>query len=67
MTRIERRIGKEINRHKNKMKAHVVVKNVNVTMVQENRSKHQYSLIVPRNTFFSSFSTKLQNNFIFQI
>lgn len=52
MTGIERRIGKEINRRKNKMKAHVVVKNLNVTMVQENLSKHQYSLIVPRNTFF---------------
>lgn len=52
MTGIERRIGKEINRRKNKMKAHVVVKNVNVTMVQDNLSKHQYSFIVPRNTFF---------------
>lgn len=52
MTGIERRIGKEINRRKNKMKAHVVVKNVNVTMVQDKLSKYQHSLIVPRNTFF---------------
>lgn len=32
------------------MEAHVVVKNVNVTMVLDKLSKHQYSLIVPRNT-----------------
>lgn len=50
MTGIERRIGKEINRRKDKMKAHVFVKNVNVTMVPDKLSQHQYSLIVPRNT-----------------
>lgn len=49
-TGIERRIGKEINRRKNKMKAHVVVKKINVTMVPDILSQHQYSLIVQRNT-----------------
>lgn len=48
-TGIERRIGKEINRRKNKIKAHVVVIKVNVTMVPDKLSQHQYSLIVQRN------------------
>lgn len=49
-TGIERRIGKEIYRRKNKMKAHVVGKKVNVTMVPDKLNQHQYSLIVQRNT-----------------
>lgn len=49
-TGVERRIGKEINRRKNKMKANVVVKKVNVTMVPDKLSQHQYSLTVQRNT-----------------
>lgn len=48
-TGVERRIGKEINRRKNKMKANVV-KKVNVTMVPDKLSQHQYSLTVQRNT-----------------
>lgn len=32
------------------MEAQVVVKNVNVNTVLDKLSKHQYSLIVPRNT-----------------
>lgn len=32
------------------MEAHVVVKKVNVTMVPDKLSQHQYSLIVQRNT-----------------
>lgn len=47
-TGIERRIGNEINRRKNKIKAHVVVKKVNVTMVSDKLSQHQYSLILQR-------------------
>lgn len=49
-TGVERRIGKEINRRKNKMKANVVVKKVNVTMVPDKLSQHQYSLTEQRNT-----------------
>lgn len=46
------------------MEAHVVVKNVNVTMVLDKLSKHQYSLIVPRNTIVLVVSPQLQNNIL---
>lgn len=51
-TGIKRRIGKEINRRKNKLEAHVVDKNVYVTMVIDKLNQNQYSFITPQNAHF---------------
>lgn len=49
--RQKRQIGEEINRLKNQIEAHVVVRNVYVTMVTDTckLSHNQYTLIVPQN------------------
>lgn len=47
--RQKRQIGEEINRLKNQIEPHVVVRNVYVTMVTDKLSHNQYTLIVPQN------------------